>query len=192
MSGLLWSATSTSTSISRSLPTPRFHPLGIVIGPLVGLKSWWFRGGEPSDRLEGIGVVDSWEVNKSVRVLLGSTVSFLLRRLLWWKWILLRIRSALKRRVMKGLLSAWLRPGSCNQSLSPCDTSTGSIISRRGTNGCIVTATLARSVVIILGVDPGWLLLLVVVKEWKLHETSTVRTTVHGSNTVQVYVQSLS
>jgi len=35
----------------------------------------------------------------------------------------------------------------------------------------------------------------VVVKESeliKLHETSTVRSTVHGSNTVQVYVQYLS
>ncbi len=53
MSGLLWSVTSTSPSISRSLPTPRFHPLGIVIGPLVGLKSWGFRSGEPSDRLWG-------------------------------------------------------------------------------------------------------------------------------------------
>ena len=32
----------------------------------------------------------------------------------------------------------------------------------------------------------------VVAKECELHETSTVRTTVYGSNTVQVYVQSLS
>ena len=141
MSGLLWSATSTSPPISRSLPAPRFHPLGIVIGPLVGLKSWGFRGGEPSGRL--LGDRSRW-----------------LRRLFWLKWILLKIRSALKRRVMRDLLSAWLRSCWYNQSLSPCDTSTWSIISRCGTNGCIVTATLARSVVIILGVDPGWLLLL--------------------------------
>lgn len=40
MSSLFQLATSMSPSISQSLPTPRFHRLGLVIGSLVRLKSW--------------------------------------------------------------------------------------------------------------------------------------------------------
>jgi len=138
----------------RHLPYhDRYRPWGLILWVLSSdpLLDWSPVDSEalnPSAAFEGIGVVDSWEVSKSVRVpitalrsdLLGSTVSLPLRCLFWLKWILLRIRSALKRRVMRDLLSAWLRSGWYNQSLSPC-----------GANGCIVTGTLVRSVVIILG-----------------------------------------
>ena len=146
MSGLLWSATSTSPSISQSLPTPRFQPLGIVIGPLVGLKSWGFRGGEPSDRLRGDRsrwLVRSQQIGARANDSTTQWATRLDSESPSPTPLLVEVDSfenplRLEASGYEGLAVSMFK-------MSPCDTSTG---------------TLAHSVVIILGVDPGWLLLL--------------------------------